>query len=163
MGCAFVPEDFKEKITYKLLLEVLRTGLVSINNYWGNPEVEDDEDYSDIYYFPKMRNLPDKFNNGCIIEDNYFGRCCILTENGCPLSFNYRPYEAKSLIPKETENDKCKEGISKKEYTAKWIPYKRILDQLVDDLYNKKVEVDFENTENVNKRIKRLKSFLKGE
>ena len=57
------------------------------------------------------------------------GVCILLTEDGCPLSFEERPKGARLLIPSA---NKCKSLYTKEDCCIDWIKYHDILEDLHD-------------------------------
>lgn len=167
MGCTFSPNDFKEEITKNSMIKLLETGLVSIDCYDGDP-TKDENDYSGDYinaYYPRIRNLPTKFSQAELVEYSWSGQCGLLKEDGCRLSFEYRPYQAKVLIPNENG---CECAYSKQKCAIDWLPYHDIFEDIVCNFSIKADELNSLNLskiseEDMNKRIEQLKLLLKRE
>ena len=85
MGCHFSPTDFEE-ISFDYLKAKIEEGYISID-WW------DELDGSSSYYL-RMRHVGKQ-----IIDPSWGGRCVLLTDEGCPLSFEKRPLGARSLEP----------------------------------------------------------------
>lgn len=116
MGCHFSPTDFKE-ISFDYLKEVIMKGYISID-WWEEPD-------DSPSYFLRMRNV-----GGPIIDPSWGGRCVLLTDDGCPLSFNERPLGARSLKP--SPDGYCVVHYSKEQCKYDWANYSDILKELVE-------------------------------
>ena len=77
-------------------------------------------------YFLRARHV-----GGGVIDPSFGGQCVHLTETGCDLPFEKRPYGCRRLVP--SEGSVCKEGSYKKlEAWHDWEPYMDILVMLED-------------------------------
>lgn len=120
MGCAFSTDDFKE-ISFEFLKSEIEKGFISID--WWEGDIDNQNKY-DRVYFLRMRN-----KNSHIVDPSWGGKGCILlTENGCPLSLENRPKEARLLEPKENRN--CISHYPKEEYVRDWRKFYDILSAL---------------------------------
>lgn len=123
MGCHFAPSDFKD-LTFEGLKKEIDKGYISIDWWEGNPFDEDSDDISRACYL-RMRN-----KNSDIIDASWGGECILLTETGCPLSFEDRPKGGRELIPNSSHY--CTEGYSKNDASQEWYKYADILESLID-------------------------------
>jgi len=121
MGCAFSPDDF-EKIEYNYLKTRIEEGTISID--WWDGDIKEDCEYGRIPYL-RMRNKKEP-----IVYASWGGTCCILTEDGCPLSFEDRPKEAR-MLKVGKDKDSCESNYGKKQYASDWRPYVNILENLI--------------------------------
>ena len=130
MGCHISPFDLKE-ISYQFIIDFIEeTNCISIDWWEGSPFDESDNIYR--VYFLRLKN-----RNAKIIDPSYGGICSILTDVGCPLSFEYRPRGARDLIPEEND---CRIEYSKQQCAIDWYPYQNTLEK-VYNYYCKKGEV----------------------
>lgn len=118
MGCHFSPTDFKE-ITFESLKQEIDKGFISIDWWenWGGPNE----------YYLRMRHV-----GSPVVDPSWGGRCILLTDTGCPLSFENRPLGARSLKPKETADGICAVFYSKEDCKNEWLQYEDILEDLVE-------------------------------
>jgi hypothetical protein len=130
MGCQFSPKDFKD-LTFEGLKKEIDKGYISIDWWDGNP-FEDDRDIRKGYYL-RIRNLnKSKTGKAPIVDASWGGVCCLLTDKGCPFTFEQRPHGAKMLMPGDTVDEGCTEGYSKQHCARDWYEYDDILSQLED-------------------------------
>ena len=130
-GCPFSPRDFLE-ISFLKLRDEIAKGYISIAYFpkgekYCNP-------FKTGVFFLRMRN------KGAPIVDIYdesHGECILLTETGCPFSFENRPFGGKALLPRmHAEPDGegymffCGQEYSTKDICFEWLPFKRILHEL---------------------------------
>ena len=112
MGCGIDPKDLKE-ISISLIIKLLQSDIVCIDRYF------DDEENSTM--FLRIKNI----DNDIFSFDYGFG-CMLQTEYGCPLSFGYRPREARELIP-NYDHTKCQPVYTREQCAKDWEPYQEIL------------------------------------
>ena len=128
MGCHISPFDLKE-ITVKSIINLIdESQCISIDWWNGNPT--DDSTNIERAYFLRIKN-----KNGKVIDPSYGGVCSILTDIGCPLSFEYRPKGARDLIP--CNNDNCVVEYSKQDVAIDWLPYHDIMEEVYNYYYEK--------------------------
>lgn len=132
-GCHYSPEDFKE-ITFDALVAEIDKGHISIDWWDGSPFVED---YSgrpkngiNQAYFLRIKNV-----GANIIDPSWGGVCSLLTDKGCPLSYENRPKGARKLIP--YKGKPCHAEYTKNDAAREWFKYDDILKQLVEHYNNK--------------------------
>lgn len=116
MGCHFAPTDFKE-ITFDALKVEIEKGFISID-WWESDEPQ---------YFLRMRH-----KDADIVDPSWGGECILLTDKGCPLSFEERPLGARSLKPRDNDGGCCMGNYGKEECKNDWLEYDDILKQLVE-------------------------------
>ena len=122
---AYHPNDFGDNITYELLESAMETNNIAIDWY------ELDDGGMGLYLRPRHVD-------GGKIDPSWEGQCVNLTDNGCKLSFDERPYGCKSLVP--NISNACVEGtVSKLNAYEIWKPYQDILNKL----YKKYVDTDY--------------------
>lgn len=130
MGCHLSPEflgdldpdkDYEE-IKNKIK-ELLDTGNYSID--WWNGDTEDIKELGIVPYL-RIRNVCSP-----IIDASWGGRCKLLTDNGCSLSFEDRPKGGKYLIP--NNEDDCEAKYDKKQSAKDFRKYHNILEDLIDE------------------------------
>lgn len=139
-GCELHPQyDLHlEKPNMNKLRELLRTGLYSIDWWFGNLI----DDSADCYfnYFLRMRNtgadIVDEYDAFEAIVCENDNHCIMLTRVGCLYSFDARPYGGKMLVPsyKNNQGDPiCESSYTKKEAAKAWIPYAPMLAKLAEE------------------------------
>lgn len=138
-GCAFSPRDFKGEITKERLEKLLKTGLVSLDWWDGDPSNITDSALNDtveIAFFIRIRNLMLDHGNilAPIIDPSFGGKCSLLTNKGCKLSFEHRPLQAQALIPKPREIS-CEDGYNKRDCCIEWLKYDNILKEIYSEFY----------------------------
>lgn len=133
-GCIFHPNQFIE-ISNDSIISILKTGIVSIDFWWGNPVAEDPEaDITYFAYYLRMRN-----NDEPIVtqKEIYLHQRCAIYNEKCPLELKYRPAEGAHLIP--DENRKChidNHDFTKHGLAIAWLPYNQILTNIVESNKN---------------------------
>ena len=127
-GCHFSPDDFKE-ITFESLKKEIDKGNISIDWWDGSPFVDNDIGVSldgiEKAYYLRMRN-----EHSPIVDPSWGGQCILLTDTGCPLSYEERPKGARELIP--IEEGHCYSNYTKKQACKDWYKYDDILRRLVE-------------------------------
>ena len=124
-GCHLSPDDvikLKGSITRIGLYELLKTGNYSID-WWDGFEVKKDNFHGKGYYL-RMRHV-----GANIIDPSWGGVCVLLTDNGCPLSYDNRPKSGRLLVPDKNYN--CITPYSKYDSVCDWYKYWKILNELV--------------------------------
>lgn len=122
-GGAYHPEDFDCEITVESVEKLLDTGKVSIDWY--------EIDNGGRGYFLRSRHA-----NGGKVDPSWGDRCVNLTDTGCSLEFDKRPFGCRSLIPEKNERGECTKGaVGKEESYIIWKPYQDVL-SVVCDKYN---------------------------
>lgn len=132
MGCHYSPMDFKD-LSYEGLKKEIDKGHISIDWWNGNP-FDDDRNISRVYYL-RVRNIESE-----IVDGSWGGRCSLLTENGCSLTFNDRPKGGRKLIPQEI--GACKDLYTKKDCVIEWYEYNETMTKLAKEY---KTEDSFED------------------
>lgn len=118
MGCHFSPQDFK-LVTFYTLKHEIDKGFISIDWWEGNAENEEDEETRTRTYFLRMRNV-----DAPVVDPSYGGRCKVLTDTGCPLSYDERPMGGRMLIP---STNGCGSTYGKRECAIDWLPFETTL------------------------------------
>lgn len=127
MGCHISPFDLKE-ISVKSIINLIdEAQCISIDWWDGNPLTNEHDNTR--CYFLRIKNRDSK-----VIDPSFGGVCSILTDIGCPLSFEYRPKGARDLIP--CEND-CVDNYSKQQTAIDWMPYQDIMKEVYDYYFAK--------------------------
>lgn len=124
MGCHYSPDDFKE-ITYESLKKEIEKGFISIDWWEGNPFENGSTDEIDRVYFLRIRHKDSE-----IVDPSWGGECILLTDDGCPLSYEERPKGARLLEPSEYN---CISHYDKRQAARDWYKYNDILYKLVED------------------------------
>lgn len=114
---AYHPHDFDELKTVEDFERILIDGKISIDWYEGF--TEDDQPG----YFLRPRHV-----GGDVIDPSWGAQCIHLTDTGCELSFNERPYFCKKLEPHAS--NKCSEPDIKHRYAEAWFKYHNLLKAL---------------------------------
>ena len=124
MGCHISPFDLKE-ISFDFIRALIdESNCISID-WWEGDAWEGN--YERVYYL-RLRNEDSE-----IVDPSWHGKCSILTDVGCSLSFQYRPKGGRGLIPSEED---CCIVYSKYQCCEDWYPYYDILEEL-HDYYDK--------------------------
>lgn len=124
MGCHYSPDDFKE-ITYESLKKEIEKGFISIDWWDGNPFENGSTDDIDRAYYLRIRHKDSE-----IVDPSWGGECILLTDDGCPLSYEERPKGARLLEPSEYN---CISHYNKRQAAKDWYKYNDILYKLVED------------------------------
>lgn len=128
LGCHISPFDLKE-ITFESIISLIdESGCISIDWWEGNPII--DEPDGQRVYFLRIKNQGAK-----VIDPSFGGICSILTDIGCPLSYEYRPKGARDLIPKEGPT--CHDRYSKRQCAIDWYSYQDIMKMIYFYYYEK--------------------------
>ena len=122
MGCHYSPDDFKD-LSFEGLKQEIDKGYISID-WWNKNPFEDERN---IYraYFLRVRNIDSE-----IIDPAYRGKCSLLTDVGCLLSYKYRPKGGRTLIP--ALNNNCIVKYDKQDCAKEWYEYNEVLCELVE-------------------------------
>lgn len=128
MGCHICPSDLKEISVESIISLINETGCISIDWWHGNPIT--DEATNENTYYLRIKNSKAK-----VIDPSFRGICSILTDNGCPLSFEYRPKGGRELVPHET---KCYTNYSKQQSAADWYEHQDVLKEVYEYFMDKK-------------------------
>lgn len=130
MGCHIAPDDLMSLSVSDIISFIDESGCISIDWWEGNPITNERDNKR--YCYLRIRNKDEK-----VIAPSWRGECGILTDTGCPLSFEYRPKGARELIP---DIDKCNQGYSKQQCAIDWMQYSDIIEQV----YNHYIELEGE-------------------
>ena len=131
-GCDYYVEDF-QNFQLDYLLNRLEEGNISIVAALGFDYVGNKVVCSPILYL-RARNE----GKGIVDLLSIKTRCAVLTENGCPYTFNERPSGGKFFVPKE--NGKCYPLMNQKEKILEWKAHQKILHRLVKRITGKTVD-----------------------
>ena len=105
--------------------DLLDTGKYAIDWWEGDPR-EDRDDVGQSYYIrPKTKGSEEH-----LLDGSWGGECVFLTNKGCELSFNERPYDCRMLEP--SSGDSCDTvGVEKQEMVVLWMEHNNtILDYI---------------------------------
>ena len=129
---ALHPDDVVD-CTKEGIRKLLERGDVSIDWYYSR--------YTKRFHRNRGYYLRFRTAHGPVIDPVYLvndGRCLHLTENGCDLPFDERPYGCKSLVPKAESTQPlklcCTSTYGSFQAAEAWEPYWKILDDLVEEL-----------------------------
>ena len=122
MGCHISPSDLKDLSVESIISLINESNCISIDWWHGNPSLE--EITNENTYYLRIKNSKAK-----TIDPSYRGICSILTDNGCPLSFEYRPKGARELVPHETQ---CYTNYSKQQCAIEWYDYQDIMKEVFE-------------------------------
>jgi len=125
MGCHLHPEDLKSGDTYDVIKSMLDSGRYSID-WWDCLEINNDN-YTEAYY------LRARHKNERVVDPSWGGECVMLTEKGCSLSFDERPFGGKSLI---AGKDDCEVVYSKYQCAIDWLVHREVLLKLKEEYKN---------------------------
>lgn len=121
---AYLPEDFTaDQLTKGGMLNLIKNGRISIDGY-------EDEEFC-LHPFLRPRGSLDVCYGGLC-----GGTCLNLTDIGCRLDFEDRPYECRRLDPKDCLNGGylLHEPYTKRDIADKWIEYYDIIFEIIDEL-----------------------------
>lgn len=124
MGCHIAPSELKEVTADFIIALMEESNSISIDWYEGNPLIEDD--HSRCYYL-RIKNV-----GSSMIDPSWGGRCSLLTPDGCPILFQYRPKGGRMLIPVDSLEEECLIGYSKEQCAIEWLPYQEELKKVYD-------------------------------
>lgn len=127
-ACAFSPADF-EKISFNYLKErIEKSGYICIKYI---PE-EFSGQGTGVFYLAVRNRGADIVD----IPERNRGGCSLITDTGCPFSYEQRPTGGKLVLPIKSESQYgkltfcCKQFYDAKELCYEWLPYKKILQRL---------------------------------
>lgn len=123
MGCHLAPEDLPA-LDIDSIRSKLSEGNLSIDWWEGDPR-SGKYVYSCGYYL-RMRNV-----GAPVVDPSWGGRCVLLTDAGCPLSFEERPKGARTLKPSNCHV--CYGDYDKRQCAIDWIPHHEMLAQLAEE------------------------------
>lgn len=126
-GCYYSIRDFKE-ISLESLVRQLMKGYTSIVGIEG-----EFSGYENSLVL-KVRNIGQAIID---IETPVQSPCILLTESGCMLKDEQRPYGGKALIPQKDHS--CIIGYTLREAVEEWLPYQGLLFQLSNLFFNKDI------------------------
>lgn len=150
--CELVPSDVTDKFGFTLdyngIVQMLKTGLFTIDYYWADPLMDKKDrkifgkKYADAVgkrcLFIRMRSIDDS-SPIANFNDNG-GSCVLLTPKGCLMSFEKRPFNAQVLDPKtcslsvsERIDAGIFDGFTKRELAILWLKYEDILNSVAKD------------------------------
>ena len=128
-----------ERVKKKILNIINKTVLIEMNRdemvLLGGPEAEvikmlrsnryqiDWWEAEESLYFLRPTVLNDI---GEVFSPTWGGRCVFLTDNGCKLSWEDRPYGCKALVP--NASGKCKSSYGKFQCAKEWEACKELID-----------------------------------
>lgn len=135
LGCHISPNDLKEITKESIISLIDESGCISIDYWEGNPETEE-YDGNRCYYL-RIKNENAKVIDAAFVQNS----CSILTDKGCPLSFEYRPKGARDLIPAYGNID-CKDTYSKQQCCIDWMKHQSVMNE-VYNYYAEKGEITF--------------------
>ena len=118
-----------EQILHKLR-EMWDAKLLHID--WWEGDVDDSDEFGQIYFVSPF--MPTER----LVSGPWFGVCGQLTDNGCALSEEERPYQCLALVPMEVYSEKgnCTQKVSKKDMAKLWREHQATLIELVEEYYN---------------------------
>ena len=103
------------------LRAALRGGKYAIDWFEGDPRAGK-SDLSEGYYVRAAVKDAER-----LFDPSFGGECVFLTETGCELKFNQRPWMCRMLEPKPNGGKCVQHGGSKREDALRWLPYRAIL------------------------------------
>lgn len=106
---------------------LVKGGEVAVDCWEG--DTEDDGKLEQVYYIrPRIVGvLPG-------LDRSWGGQCANLTEAGCKLSFENRPYGCRALTPVKEMYPKCRSDWSKEHAARSWRLYQNIIENILDRL-----------------------------
>ena len=118
------------EISYQGIKTLFKKGFCF--DYWEG-DIIDNGPLDKVYY---MRGQH-KAQEGKIVDASWGGECIFLTDMGCNLSWEERPFQGKSLVPGA---DKCflPETSSKKILVLAWRKYQHQIEKILPNFYYSK-------------------------
>lgn len=121
-----LPNQFDHNDLVNSIVQKINSGKYCID--WWEGDIGPTNILSQIYFIrPSHKN-----KIGEIKDPSWGGECVFLTENGCQLSFDSRPYQCKALVPKD-DNTRC-HGIIKEKLIPIWRKYQDEINQALKAL-----------------------------
>jgi Fe-S-cluster containining protein len=113
-----IPEDFNLSDLENELIQVLQ------NNYCVDCYDSDSEQL--FYIRPRIKGI-----NHIIDFNHWSGECIFLTETGCQLNENKRPYNCKMLEPVQNMHCKIHNNAGRYDSAIKWKKYRNVIDNVL--------------------------------
>jgi len=112
------PEDL-EPLSVDSLVARFIISKCAIDWWEGDPR-EDQYELGVAYYIRPAHKGVRK-----LCDPSWGGECCHLTQEGCALVFDKRPWQCRELVPEL--GHKCSKGVDKREVALAWIPYQKMI------------------------------------
>lgn len=126
------PSDFGCEITEELLESLINDPEHPISIDWYDDFIYEDKSYPRGYY------IRPRVIDGDAVDGSWGGVCNNLTETGCSLSWDDRPWSCKLLAP--SENGHCGHQYDEKLSCAvAWLPYRDMIEHIVEK-YEKPID-----------------------
>ena len=119
-ACGLMPVDIP-KLTVQGIIEQLRSGKYSITFFC----LEIVEGVVEAIPMMTAREV----RAGTVNNSLFHRPCSLLTPNGCALSEEDRPTQALLFIPRP--NNMCRSLLNSEDVLSAWLPYQRILEEVV--------------------------------
>lgn len=127
MPGSYLPKQLTDEQVHHLLV----TGQAAIDWWEGDPRPDKNKLVRANYLRAATKKAAGK-----IFDPSWGGECVHLTNSGCALTFEARPWACQTLIPNPDKPGECKLGKHKHKYTDKqiaacaWIPRNETLEQI---------------------------------
>lgn len=112
------PSDFDLPGSFDKLDSAINSGRYCVDWWEGDPQ-EDKDEYDCGYYIRPA--IVGKI--GIKRDPAWGGQCNFLTDSGCELSSNDRPYNCRMLKPIDSSGENCTSDASNQTAAIAWLPY----------------------------------------
>ena len=124
------PNDFGAPDKTKMRAELrkrLDSGLWAIDWWEGDPRRGKSRVSSAEFVRPAEAGHEGRRRHG-----SWGGRCALLTDKGCSLTFEARPFQCRDLVPAKVLGNACEQAskIDKQALAVAWMPYRDLLAEL---------------------------------
>lgn len=142
-GCDYSPKDFKE-LGIKAIIDILDEGNVSIVSTFNYSVLPDGRKVPEFILYLRARNI----DRGPVDLFSFKKQCSLLTEDGCSLDLNNRPFGGANLVPvglnPKTNLPDCYVDENPLDIILSWSSYQNTLRKAVKRLTGNTVEKQFE-------------------
>ena len=141
--CHFAPHDFAD-LSYKAIKKIIKNkGYISVVRFSEssiNATAECIGFVQKEFFVLRVRTGETKIavNSTEIFKGDW---CSMLSNSGCKLSFEERPYGGKMLIPGEGRS--CEQKYTIKECVMDWIPYQKVLKRVFNYFRMRQDYIDY--------------------
>lgn len=141
-GCLISPDDFnlkdcftneildKDK-AYQILEKEIRKGYISIEEIDGDQVCVT----NGIIYILHVRDYDAPI--GISLRKEKHSHCILLTDNGCPFTYEERPTGGKMLVPNYPE---CESDYNLRDCCKEWLPFQYVLRELYQKYRYRKIK-----------------------
>jgi len=141
MPCHLSPDDIKGGVSYETLSALLDTGDYAIN-WWESYQPDgleydvdkacEDPNYDPPPYYHGYY-IRARVDGADIVDPSWGGRCVLLTDSGCSLTFEDRPKGGRMVIASEKGIGYCISEYTKEKSVDDWWKYHNLLETLSEE------------------------------